>query len=113
VYPALGTPPVVMGSGCGVESEGPGAMASHVQTQAGNDINEATSPIASFQVASSTEFELDWSASTNLCSGTLIQSATKVASVPAAFPAGGLRFGLRGLDVGIFVYAVAGWGRCP
>jgi len=109
--------PLATGVGCGVESDGTTSTVSVTQLSNGTTTgHDATALSAKMLVGPPNDFEIHWSSALGArggCQGTLHgQMGDPQALVEAPVPTSG-RFGIRGVQVGLHVYAVAAWGHCP
>jgi hypothetical protein len=103
------------GDGCAVESSGTSDVAA-VHTLAGNTMVTDSTPIGSERVGAGYTLTLSWAPSVGVdtCAATLNGLGQNgQATIAAPIPPSEV-FALRGINVGLHVYAIEGWGHsCP
>ena len=102
---------LVSGDACGVESSGATSEVTHTSLHASEESTKATATIGPFLVGVPNDFELSWGVKPTECSAYLHGADGEGRNMVAANVSPSRVFGLRGVEVGLHLYAIAGWGH--
>ncbi len=116
----LSTSPIAAnGTSCAIESMDVPTKVEQLQTVAGVDTPTTVANVGAERIGSSTDVRIDWSPSLAAPAGCrayvhdALAGTMDTAMVTAPMPSS-KTFAIRGIGVGLEIYAIAGWGHaCP
>jgi hypothetical protein len=101
----------VTGDGCGVESSGVSADVTHTLLDAGTETTPSRASLGQFLVGVPNDFELSWGQKPRECAASLRGVDGEGHNMLTIDIPASRTFGIRGVAVGLHLYAIAGWGH--